>query len=134
MAAIAITAANVLQGGPVVNGLAGETITAGQVVRLVDGKMYVASNNSAVNAAAYGVALNGASANQPVAVQTSGPITIGGTVAVGKHYALGTSGGIIPVDDIAGSEYSTYIGVGLSTTVLQLAISTSGVQAAGAVT
>jgi hypothetical protein len=67
-------------------------------------------------------------------VQTAGDITIGGTVAVGKPYVLGTAGGIIPVDDIAGGEFVTYVGVGKTSSVLTLGFLAGGVAAAGAVT
>ena len=135
MAALSITPASVVAGGPIVTGNAGATLTAGQVVRKNTSDQWVAAvNDSAANAAAFGVALNGGAVNQPIAVQTSGPITIGATVGVGKVYVLGTAGGIIPVDDIAGTEFITNIGVGASASVLTLMIVPSGVAAAGAVT
>jgi hypothetical protein len=133
-AAISITAASVVGGeGSKEQRTAAGTITAGQVVRLSSGSVVAAANDSAANAAAYGIALNGGATGQPIYVQRDGDITIGGTVAVGKIYALGTSGGIIPVDDIAGSEYITIIGVGISTTAIRLSIKAGGVAAAGAV-
>lgn len=133
MAAISITATSVV-GSQNVTKTAGGTITAGQVVRLNASDQVVAAvNDTAANAAAYGIALNGGATGQPIAVQTQGQPTIGGTVAVGKVYVLGTSGGIIPVDDIAGSEFITIVGVGISATVIDLAIKASGVAAAGAV-
>lgn len=134
-AAISVTAGSVVAGeGDKEQRTAGGTITAGQVVRISSSTVVAAANDSAGNALAWGVALNGGSTGQPIVVQKTGDITIGGTVAVGKIYALGTSGGIIPVDDIAGSEFITIIGVGTSATVIRLAIKAGGVAAAGAVT
>ena len=133
-AAISITAASVVGlEGTKEQRIAGGTITAGQVVRLSGANVIAAVNDTAANAAAYGIALNGGGSGQPIAVQRDGDITIGGTVAVGKIYALGTAGGIIPVDDIAGSEFITIIGVGISATAIRLSIKAGGVAAAGAV-
>lgn len=133
-AAISVTAGNVVAGeGTKEQRTAGGTITAGQAVRLSTSAVIAAANDSSANAAVYGIALNGGSSGQPIVVQTTGDITIGGTVAVGKVYVLGTSGGIIPVDDVAGSEYITIIGVGISATVIRLSIKAGGVAAAGAV-
>lgn len=134
-AAITITAANVVGlEGDKVQRIAGGTITAGQVVRLSSASVVAAVNDNAANSAVYGIALNGGGSGQPILVQTTGDITIGGTVAVGKVYALGTAGGIIPVDDIAGGEFITIIGVGISATAIRLSIKAGGVAAAGAVT
>jgi hypothetical protein len=100
-------------------------------VRLSSGAWVAADNTSAANAAASGIALNGASTGQPVDVQTRGRITIGGTTAV-KPYCLGASNGaIIPADDLAGGgEYGTLVGMGVSTTVIDLLFSASGAAAA----
>jgi hypothetical protein len=134
-AAISITPASVVGlEGDKVQRTAGGTITAGQVVRISGTAVIAAVNDNAANAAAYGIALNGGGTGQPIVVQTNGDITIGGTVAVGKFYALGTAGGIIPVDDIAGGEFTTIIGVGISATAIRLSIKAGGVAAAGAVT
>lgn len=134
-AAISITAANVVRvEGDTEQRAAGGTITAGQVVRLSSSSVVAAVNDTSANAAAYGIALNGGGSGQPISVQKTGDITIGGTVAVGKIYALGTAGGIIPVDDVAGGEFITIIGVGISATAIRLSIKPGGVAAAGAVT
>lgn len=133
-AAISITPASVLGlEGDKEQRLAGGTITAGQVVRLSGSSVVAAVNDTANNAKAYGIALNGGASGQPIILQKTGDVTIGGTVAVGKIYALGTAGGIIPVDDIAGSEFITVIGVGISATAIRLSVMPGGVAAAGAV-
>lgn len=132
MAALTITAANVLgSAGP--TKLAGATITAGQAVRLSGDTVIPAVNDNAANANVYGVALNGGAAGQPIAVQQGGDVTIGATVAVGKWYVLGTAGGIIPVDDIAGAEFPSLIGFGQSAALLTLHLIPKAVAAAGAV-
>lgn len=140
MSAISVTAGNVLRvDGTVVSSfLAGATITAGQVVYVdANGAVQVGTNassaGSGVGAQAVGIALNGGSAGQPIAIQINGVVNPGGTVAVGKIYALGTSGGIIPVDDIAGSEYITELGVGISASQIKLSINVSGAVAAAGV-
>lgn len=136
MAAISITAGNVQMADDarLRDVTAGATITAGLVVyQAADGDYEAAGNGSAAAAEAAGIALHGAADGQPLRIQTGGRIAIGGTVAVGKIYVLGTTGGIIPVDDIAGSEYVTVIGVGVTTSQIELLIHASGVAAAGAV-
>lgn len=141
MAAISVTAGNVLRvDGDVVNGfLAGATITAGMSVYVDSaGAVQIGTNatsaGSGVGAQLTGIALNGGSSGQPIQIlRPGGVVNIGGTVAVGKQYCLGTSGGIIPVDDIATGEYITTVGVGLTAANIKTNHTVSGVQAAGAV-
>jgi hypothetical protein len=134
MADITITAASVLPGSnaAVVHGTAGATITAGQVVYQAanDKKWKLADNDSATAEIriATGIALNGASDGQPIAVQKSGDITIGGTLTAGVSYFLSsTPGGIAPYADIASGDYVCLLGMSKSTTVLALDISYTGV-------
>lgn len=134
MADITITAANVLAGAgaSVSRGTAGATITAGQVVYLdtADGRWKLADNNSATALVRNpgGIALNGASNGQPLAVLTEGPITIGGTVVAGTAYYLSdTPGGICPVADLGAGEYPSIIGIATSAAVLSVKINASGV-------
>lgn len=134
MADLTITPANVATvDGVVRHGTAGGTITAGQAVRFSSGELVAASDSSAANAAVAGIALHAASDGQPLAYQDSGTIDIGATVAIGKVYVLSTSGGIAPVDDIAGSEFVTVIGIGVTAANIKLGINASGIAAAGAV-
>lgn len=117
------------------NGTAGATITAGQVVYLdsaTTGKWLLADADAATAAARgqgkIGVALNGASLNQPIAVQTEGPITIGATVVAGTAYYLSpTPGGIAPLADILTGDYVTLVGIATSTSVIKLDFQYSGV-------
>ena len=139
MAAISITPANVRNdqsGGTGSAGIAGATITAGQVLNLnSSGQLIPAVNDTVAHAICVGIALNNASANQPVNFHNNGQIDVGGTVAIGKVYVLGTAGGIIPVDDNAGGEIISVIGVGIATNrFLWIPNGMSGVAAAGAVT
>ena len=133
MADLTITAASVVKGSTAktVNGTAGATITAGQVVYLdaSDNKYKLADNDSATAAvrSPAGLALHGASSNQPLTILTEGPVTIGATVAVGVIYCLSsTAGGICPSTDIAAGDYNTIIGIGTSTTVIDVKLHEAG--------
>lgn len=134
MADIAITAANVVASNTatIVRGTAGATITAGQWVYLdsTTGKYNLADTDSATAGvrAAIGVALNGAALNQPVAVCTAGAVTIGGAILAGVAYYLsGTPGSMCPVADVAAGDYPLIVGMGASTTVLNVGVVYPGV-------
>jgi hypothetical protein len=128
MSAISVTPASVLKGSgaTVVNGLAGATITAGQSVYFdsATAKYKLAQDDGTAEeagASGVGIALNGASDGQPLSVQTQGPITIGGTVAVGESYYLGdAAGAVVPYGDLGSTDKITYLGVGTSATVIAL--------------
>lgn len=134
MADITITPANVIAGSnaSLATGTAGEAITAGKAVYLSSAtkKWMLADSDSATAEAkqAKGIALNGASLNQPIAVQTSGDITIGATLVAGTAYYLSeTAGGIQPSADLASPESVCLIGHAKSTSVLAIAIQYPGV-------
>lgn len=134
MTDLVVTAANVIAGANalVERGLAGATITAGQVVykEASTGKFKLADSNSVTAEVrqAYGIALNGASDGQPLAVQKSGDITIGATMTAGVAYYLSdTPGGICPVADVGAGEYVGLIGLAKSTTVMAMQLNYSGV-------
>ncbi|MBR1193235.1 hypothetical protein [Bradyrhizobium sp. AUGA SZCCT0160] len=135
MVDITITAANVLPGAGAVTeqGTAGETITAGQALyKDSTGNWMKADADSAVAAArdAKAIALCGASANQPITVQRSGEITLGGMTAGVTYYLSGaTAGGIAPIADVGTGEYFDVIGIAKSTTVMKLLFGYSGVSA-----
>lgn len=127
MADLTITAANVLAGSGaiVTHGIAGETITAGKALYLssTTNKWMLADADSTTAEArrTLGIALNGASANQPVAVQTGGDITIGATLTAGTAYYLSDEpGGICPVGDLATGDYICLIGLAKTTGVLSI--------------
>lgn len=134
MTDLSITANNVSPASSAIKEtlIALEAITAGQVVYKdpTTGKAGLADNNSATAAVRepYGVALNGAQANQPVTVQTGGRLNIGATVAAGESYFLSdTAGAICPEGDLASGEYTSLIGFGVSTTQIDVNIQKSGV-------
>lgn len=134
MADLSITAANVVAGSnsSQEQGIAGETITAGQALykSSTTGKWMKADNNSATAEAKVpvGIALHGASLNQPIRVHKGGDITIGATVTAGTAYYLSdTAGGICPLADVASGEDAVLLGLAKSATVLAVAIQVPGV-------
>ena len=134
MADITITAANVVAGSSAVieTGTAGETITAGKAVyrSAATKKWMLADSNSATAEArqSTGIALNGASLNQPVSVHKHGDLTIGATLTAGTAYFLSdTPGGICALADVGSGEYVCQLGLAKSTTVLAVDIQYPGV-------
>ncbi len=132
MADITITAANVAAGAgsQVDQGTAGATVTAGQVVYLdaTTRKYLLADSNGTGTRVPNGIALNGASNNQPLSVLRSGPVTIGATLTAGTAYYLSdTAGGICPVADVGAAENVVLIGMATSTAVLNVDIQVTGV-------
>lgn len=134
MADLSLTAASVLpgSGAKIEHGTAGDTITAGKLVYrdATTGRYELADSNSATSAARLprGFALNGAADGQPLAVLYDGPITLGAVLTAGVSYYLSdTPGGICPVADIGSGEYSVYLGIATSTSVLDVNIQASGV-------
>jgi hypothetical protein len=129
MTDISITAANVVPGAnsEKEHGIAGATIAQGQAVYKDSStrKWLLADANSATAAArqAQGIALNGASLNQPITVHKSGDLTIGATLTAGTAYYLSdTPGGICPLADVGSGEYVCQIGLAKSTSVLAVDI------------
>lgn len=129
MADLVITAASVVAGSNATKeaGNAGEAITAGKAVykSSTTKKWMLADSNSATAEARKprGIALNGASLDQPLVVQTGGDITLGATIVAGTDYYLSdTPGGICPRADIGTGEYVVLIGLAKSTTVLTIGI------------
>lgn len=114
------------------SGLAGETIAAGKAVYKspTSKKWMLADNNSATAAAktAGGIALNGASLNQPVTVAKSGDITMNAVLTAGSTYFLSdTPGGVCPDADVGAGENVCQLGVAKSTTVLAIKVVAPGV-------
>jgi hypothetical protein len=134
MAAISITSTAVVAGSNATrdSGIAGETITAGQPVYLAaaTNRWMLADTNSATAEAriAKGIALNGAAVNQPVAVIKDGDLTVNAVLTKGVGYYLGgTPGAIVPVADLTTGDYTCFLGIAKSTTVLALKIQSAGV-------
>lgn len=136
MADITVTAANVTpgSGAGLRYGTAGATITAGQTVYLdtTDNKYKLARANAASTAQVAGIALHGASNNQPLTIHTGGAINIGGTVAVGAIYVLSAAaaGGIAPAADLTTTNRVSVIGVGTTTGIIAVDLQNSGVAVA----
>lgn len=132
MTDLVITAGNVVAGSNATRdtGVAGETITAGKAVFLnaSTNRWMLSDNNGTGTRQVTGIALNGASANQPLAVLKDGDITIGATLVAGTDYWLSaTAGGICPRADLATGMDTIQIGVAKSTSVLAVAIQDPGV-------
>ncbi len=133
MADLVITAASVLPGASAkkINGTAGATITAGQVLYLdsATNTLKLADNDSATAAVRepVGIALHAAASGQPLTYLSSGSITIGATTAVGVVYVLSsTAGGICPVADVGAGDYNSIIGIGTSVTAINVKIHSAG--------
>jgi hypothetical protein len=129
MADLTITAASVLagEGASIQHTTSGDTVTAGKVVYrdTATKRQELADSNSGTALAKRpnGIALNGASDGQPLAIVTSGPVTIGATLVAGAAYYLSdTPGGICPFADLATGEDVVQIGNAISTTVLDVDI------------
>lgn len=129
MADISITAASVvLVSGVPMTGTAGETIAAGKPVYLKDsdGRWWLAQRDGTQEEAGgtggvngkLGIALNSASAGQPIDVAGPGcDVTIGGTVAVGEIIRLsGTAGGLNSADAAGSGHFDSVVAIGKSTT------------------
>lgn len=132
MADLSITVANVVpgSGARIVNGTSGGTLTAGKTVYLdsADNTYKLADCDGTAEAKnVVGIALNGASAGQPVDVLLEGDLTVGSILTGGIPYFLSpTAGGICPIADIAVGDDYTIIGIAKSATVLSVRIHQSG--------
>lgn len=125
---VSITAANVAKGSDAVTrtDIAGATITAGQPVyqAAADSLISPADANAAVGlSVCVGIALNGATAGQPITYQSAGSLTTGHTMTVGEIYVLSaTAGGIDAVGSLVTSSYTTILYVATSTTVAKMCL------------
>jgi len=133
MADITITAANVVAGSGAVTafGTSGATVTAGQVLYLdsATGTLKLADCDGASGLRSpIGIALNGASAGQPLAYLRSGLITIGATLVAGTTYYLSpVAGGICPVADVLAGDYPVIVGIATTTAILDVKFHEAGV-------
>lgn len=133
MADLSITSTSVKAGSGAkkVSGIAGATVVAGEWVYL-DGttNTYKLADTDSATAAARspaGIALNGAAADQPLTICTSGPVTIGAVVVVGDEYWLsGTAGKMCPKADVAAGDYPCLLGICTSTSVFDVKIHEAG--------
>lgn len=133
---VSITASSVrvANSNTVVNrGIAAESITAGQPVYIDStsaNKLRKARADSAPHAAAVGIAVNTADADQPVSYVVSGDLVVNAVLANGVIYVVSaTAGGgkIGQSGDLTTGNYGTVLGIGYSTTGLRVGITASGV-------
>lgn len=135
MAAISITAANVVRGANARtrNADFGAAVTQGQVVYqdAADHRLKLADADSATAAVRVpvGIALNAGAAGQPGTFQDAGDITIGATLTPGLPYFLSpdTPGGIALIADVQVGDDYVQIGVAKSASVLTINIQVPGV-------
>ena len=133
MADISVTASAVQAAATALlgNGTAGGTITAGQPVykdATDSNKLKAAVNSSVAASAVVGIALNGASDEQPVDYIRAGDLTFNSVLTVGEIYVLSANaGGIAPEADNGSGEYVTTLGIGKTATVMKVSINASGV-------
>lgn len=126
MADISITAASVspITGASISTGIAGVTITAGQLVYLDSATSTVKladANASILTAACVGIAVNGAAAGQYINYATLGDINIGGTVTVGGVYVVSaTAGGLAPVADLTSGWYTKVFCIGKTASIITI--------------
>lgn len=133
MADISVTAASVVPDANAVivyNGVAGATITAGQTLYIDaadSNKLKLADADAAGKTSPAGIALNGASAGQPVAYLTEGLLTFNAVLTAGLLYVLSdTAGGIMPAADLEAGDTGVFLGIATSTTVLNVKIIAGG--------
>lgn len=116
------------------SGTAGATITAGQPLYAdasASNQLKPAANTSAATAAVVGIALNGASANQPVDYAVSGDVTFNSIFTAATCQVLGSAAGGISnsadLDASVNTRYGTVLGISSSGTNLKVGIVASGV-------
>ncbi len=112
-------------------GIAGTTITAGQVLckNPTGGKLELADANGASSymKVVVGIALHGASADQPLEYATSGNLTFNAALTAGTNYVLSaTPGAFCPTSDLASGHTVVVIGTATSTTNLNTIFFNSG--------
>lgn len=127
MTDISITAANVKHvSGPTEQIFAGVALTAGQIAyrEAASTKAKLSDNDSATAEVrtVYGMALNGAAADQPVMLAKNGAVVdLGAVLTAGVDYYLsGTAGGICPRADVTSGDDPIRIGMALTTSRIQL--------------
>jgi hypothetical protein len=138
MPVLVLTAAEVLAGADAdfYQGIAGATITAGQVCYLdsVDNRIKLADADASLSKASVkGVALHGAGAEQPMRMQTGGAMVFGASavinaldVVVGTALFLSaTPGAMTEAADVTSGLYVTNIGVAAPSDTIRLNIFSS---------
>lgn len=108
----------------------GATVTQAQPVYLDsgDGQYKPADADAAATAAAIGIALTPGVDNDYGLIVTSGLFNPGGTVVVGQVYVVSTNpGGIAPYSDLASGDFVTILGIGATTTLIDVDIQVTGI-------
>lgn len=116
MADLSVTAASVVPGtgASIINGILGETVTAGQALYLKasDGRLWKSqADGTLAEATCVGVAINGGAAGQSVGYVANGPMTIGATTSKATTYVVSAAaGGIAPQADLVSTNYISVVG------------------------
>lgn len=132
MAEISITNTAVLATSDTIkkDAIAGETIAAGKWIYIDaadNNEAKLAQNDStAAQADAVGIALNGASAGQPVQYAIAGNVTVDNTTADKFYFLSSTAGNMELESDLASSERIVLLCYATSATNIKLAINNTG--------
>ena len=132
MAALVITASNVVANAASAQANAGEAITAGQALFLdsADNKVRLADASDPAKATVLGIATNSAAANQPVSyVGANGVILTIGTGGQGKGVVLGPTPGTLhdDINDLLATHIVSQIGVINDSQGIVMSINNSGI-------
>ena len=106
-------------------GFAGATIKQGDVLYADStdgGDLKLADSSAEASAVVVGIALNAGADKQPIDYIKSGTLAIGSVTGAGEVYFLSTTAGEI-IDTLpASGEYSTVLGIGLTSTTFKVGI------------
>ena len=115
----------------IIQGTSGATILQGQPVYLGSSNTYLLADTdaSAASAVVAGISLNSTTSGQPIDIIVAGTLTIGGSGAgVGTVYVLsGTAGKLAPAADLNNGDFTTVLGIGLTTATVKIGIIVGGV-------
>lgn len=130
MAALSITATDVIPASVPTVVLWGETMTAGcPVYKHTDNKYYKCLNDTAAHAACVGFSCSGGAANQYGGIVAGGVVAVGAvfTDDIGKAYYVGASAGtLVHEADLTTGVYTTRVGYNLTSDDLTLDIKATG--------
>jgi len=114
----------------IARGTAGATLVAGEVLypdATDEYKLKLAVNTAEATAQAAGIALHGASADQPIAYAKEGDVTFNAVFDPAQAYILTSTAGVMgDTEEIDTDEYGTLIGISVSDSVLRLSLTASG--------
>ncbi len=130
--ALSVTATSVLPGSDanIADGIAGASITAGQVLYLdstTNTLKLAQCDGTTAEATVAGIAMNGGATGQTIRYAKGGTITIGGTIAAGTPYVVSaTAGGIDAFSALVSTNKVSYIGWASTTAIMTVAINNTG--------